>query len=417
MELIKQIEDYLVRHKKRLRTQETYLLRFKQFCVFLSGSPPESATFDQIIEYLTITKKESPSGAQQARAVLDIAYNKVLKKSYAITSFKLDYRKRVVKSYLTESEIKTLFESLSDLKLRCAVGLMYSARLSVGELVDLRLTDIDFENKLVSVKQTSNDRPARRVTLSDYVAEDLQKFRLVPRKTNFWFEQKSAVAQNSTDWLMRAFKKALLKAGITKQITSNSLLDSYIVHLQAQGVLLYQILKEQKLSVGTNLSVYSVLQPMVNKIHSPLDPIMQGTYEGLSDNRPKDPYVSIKILRELEACKSSKFDLQKLIQLCRELNVAYSKNAILSIGILVRVIIDHVPPIFGKTNFSEVVGSHPGGRSFREAMNTLEVYSRKVADAVLHTQIRNKEVLPTFNQVDFRSPLDMLLCEIIRLSK
>ncbi len=120
---------------------------------------------------------------------------------------------------------------------------------------------------------------------------------------------------------------------------------------------------------------------------------------------------------ELENCKSDKFDLQKLIQMCRELNNAYTKNSFFTIGILVRAIIDHVPPIFNKLNFSEVAGSYSGGKSFSDEMKNLDAFSRKIADRFLHGQIRNKEVLPTFNQVNFSNALDSLLGEIVRMLK
>jgi hypothetical protein len=82
---------------------------------------------------------------------------------------------------------------------------------------------------------------------------------------------------------------------------------------------------------------------------------------------------------------------------------------------LVRSVIDHIPPLFGKTNFAEVCGSH-GTRSFKDSMNKLES-CRKIADSYLHTQIRNRESLLTRTQIDFRADLDVLLQEIVRVKK
>jgi hypothetical protein len=88
----------------------------------------------------------------------------------------------------------------------------------------------------------------------------------------------------------------------------------------------------------------------------------------------------------------------------------------LSTAMLIRAIIDHVPPIFEKNSFTEVVNNY-GGKSFKDSMKNLENSSRKIADAYLHTQIRNKEVLPNSNQVDFSNDLDVLLAEIFRILK
>jgi hypothetical protein len=42
---------------------------------------------------------------------------------------------------------------------------------------------------------------------------------------------------------------------------------------------------------------------------------------------------------------------------------------------------------------------------------------RNIADAHLHVQIRQSEVLPTLQQVDFKADLDALLAEIVRILK
>ncbi len=84
---------------------------------------------------------------------------------------------------------------------------------------------------------------------------------------------------------------------------------------------------------------------------------------------------------------------------------------------LIRAVLDHVPPIFGAASFREVANNHQGGRSFRDAMQFLEQSSRKIADSVLHGHVRATEALPTAPQVDFRAGLDMLLQEVTRLLK
>jgi hypothetical protein len=84
---------------------------------------------------------------------------------------------------------------------------------------------------------------------------------------------------------------------------------------------------------------------------------------------------------------------------------------------LLRAILNHVPPIFKCTDFEAIASNYAGGKSFKEQMNTLEKSLRKVADAFQHEQIRPSEVLPTRTQVDFSQAMDTLLGEITRLLK
>lgn len=123
-------------------------------------------------------------------------------------------------------------------------------------------------------------------------------------------------------------------------------------------------------------------------------------------------FVNSDRILELQNVKSN-YDLTKLIQFCKELNNAYRKKSYLSIPLLIRAIIDHIPPIFGKLNFSDVCGSH-GTKSFKDSMNNLDNSLRKIADSTIHTQIRRKETLPNETQINFKADLDVLLSEICR---
>lgn len=127
-------------------------------------------------------------------------------------------------------------------------------------------------------------------------------------------------------------------------------------------------------------------------------------------------YVDPARIDELNRIEDDDFDFTKLVALLKELNIAYSHGLYLSIPPLVRAIIDHIPPVFGKANFADVCGSF-GTHSFKESMKNLNNSSRKIADSFLHTQIRKNENLPNKTQINFRNELDVLLQEIVRIRK
>lgn len=135
---------------------------------------------------------------------------------------------------------------------------------------------------------------------------------------------------------------------------------------------------------------------------------------GAAKAPPDGHYVDPIRITEIEKLASGQFDFAKLLQLLKELNVAHANGLLLSIPMLVRAIIDHVPPVFDKASFTEVCGAH-GSKSFQDSMNNLNKSSRKIADSYLHTQIRNRENLPTPVQVNFRTDLDVLLQEVVRV--
>ena len=126
-------------------------------------------------------------------------------------------------------------------------------------------------------------------------------------------------------------------------------------------------------------------------------------------------YVSPGRIEELSSLTNTEFDLLKLITLLKELNMAWSNKCYFSSIMLLRSIIDHVPPIFGVQTFSDVSNHNVGTRSFKEGMERLQSSSRKIADLHLHSKIRNRESISNETQVDFSNDLDLLLAEIIRV--
>ena len=128
-------------------------------------------------------------------------------------------------------------------------------------------------------------------------------------------------------------------------------------------------------------------------------------------------YVSQSRLAELRALSSATWDVSRLVRLLEELNTAHLNRSHMSVAMLVRAIADHVPPVFGCKSFPEVANNYAGAKSFRGSMQNLNGSLRNIADAHLHVQIRRSETLPSETQVDFKSDLDVLLGEFMRLVK
>jgi hypothetical protein len=134
---------------------------------------------------------------------------------------------------------------------------------------------------------------------------------------------------------------------------------------------------------------------------------------------PAGPWVMVadSRLAELRALKSPQFDFKKLIRLCEELNIASREECYFSVGMLTRGLLDHVPPLFGVKAFDQLASYSGGSRSFKDTMLHLDTGAKKIADGLLHTQIRKSETLPTPQQVNFGAQLDVLLGEIVRITQ
>jgi hypothetical protein len=121
-------------------------------------------------------------------------------------------------------------------------------------------------------------------------------------------------------------------------------------------------------------------------------------------------------IEQLRRITCSQFDLEKLIRLCEEINAVYAAGCYFATAMLIRGVLDHIPPLFGLKTFNEVANNYSGGgKSFKDHMEHLHNASRKIADSYLHMPVRQSETLPTPQQVSSGQDLDVLLAEIVRV--
>jgi len=126
-----------------------------------------------------------------------------------------------------------------------------------------------------------------------------------------------------------------------------------------------------------------------------------------------ETFVHASVIDALRQVKSKQFDLTKVIGFCEELNSAYALANYLSCSLLIRALLNHVPPAFGQANFQQVVSQ--SGRSLKELFKPLEDIARDVADLHTHSQIGRKESMPTKSQVEpFKPGFEFLLQELIK---
>lgn len=156
------------------------------------------------------------------------------------------------------------------------------------------------------------------------------------------------------------------------------------------------------------LELLKSLSEEIQEYWDAIEPV--SAQEEVNDNYD---YINIDRLAELKALTSSKFDFSRLVRICEEINIANKNGCFITVGALIRILIDHVPPILGFDTFKMVASSYPG-KSLKETFSHLENGSRKVSDGLIHQSIRKKESLPNLTQVNYSANIDVLLSEVIR---
>lgn len=238
--------------------------------------------------------------------------------------------------------------------------------------------------------------------------QELEKIIHSLREMEERFEQPTTAAAphlNSTD--RASFKRLLLEA---KGILST------VLGLNDFGT---------QLLLMTNLPGYGAFNPpslaqlheAIGLIEGGLNQVRRKISQGHKPHGvlSKAAYVDPTRILQLRGTKSDQWDLKRLVRLLEELNSAHEHELHMATAMLVRAVVDHVPPIFNAKNFSEVANNYPAPRSFSDQMRQLDTSLRKIADMHLHQPVRKAEALPLAPQVDFRGALDVLLSEVVRL--
>lgn len=162
-------------------------------------------------------------------------------------------------------------------------------------------------------------------------------------------------------------------------------------------------------------SAFYYIESLINDIEN--DEYAKPEEVEMCENEESGDFVFIDRLRidQLNEISKGAFDPSRITQFCIEIEKAYSGQCYLAVAALTRALLDHVPPIFGCKTFAEVANNYSGSKSFKSSMQHLQNSARSIGDSHLHSQIREKEALPTATQVNFSNDLDVLLSEVIRV--
>ena len=157
------------------------------------------------------------------------------------------------------------------LKHRVVLTLIYSAGLRGQEVINLKISDIDFERKTIHIRQ-SKFKKDRIVPLAAYMAVGLQKY-LRAENPHIWlFNGKEPDGRYSVKGLSWVMRESLKKTSITKEVSLHSLRHSYATHLLEQGlniVTLKELLGHAEIT--TTMIYLHIAQCDLVKAHSPLD--------------------------------------------------------------------------------------------------------------------------------------------------
>jgi integrase/recombinase XerD len=268
MEELQKLETELKLRAFSPQTITAYLYWNKQFLNF-ARKEPEDVTEDDIKNYIAglLSRNVSGKSVVLIRAALKFHYDEILGKNIVkLKSPKISKKLPVV---LTKDEIKKMIDSARNRKHKLMIMLLYSSGLRLSELLNLKVTDLEFGEKIGWVRSGKGAKD-RLFLLSERLIEELKDYLQDKKNSDYVFTGRNG--RMTPRNVQKIIKKIARDAGVEKDVHPHILRHSFGTHLLEDGV---DIRKIQELLGHANLSttqIYThVTSEELKKIKNPLD--------------------------------------------------------------------------------------------------------------------------------------------------
>jgi len=257
------------------RTQRTYTSWMRRL-VSQVGVAADQLTEPQVRKYLSELSGRglSASTLNQAISAVRFFFQQVLRRSWEL---EIHYQRapQRVPVTLTAEEVSRLLAAVPNLRDRTAMEIAYAAGLRLGEVLHLKLSDIDSGRMILRVEQ-GKGRKDRNVMLGPALLETLRAYWKQYKPRVWLFPGKHPDRPLDPSLIQRAFVVAKAAARIQKPASFHTLRHSFATQLLESGVNVRTI---QALlghcSLGTTQRYTHVAGNYLKQTRSPLDSLRE----------------------------------------------------------------------------------------------------------------------------------------------
>ena len=271
------IDDMRLR-KLADKTQSHYLRAVRQFSLFL-GHSPDRATIEDLRRYQLHLVDQGISAISLNAAIIGLKFffDVTLDHPQLMRKMQLVRIPRTLPVVLSREEVARLIEAAGNIKYQTALSLAYGTGLRAGEVVALKVGDIDSQRMTLRVERGKGQKD-RYAMLSPVLLERLRVWWRVARAQGkmldggWLFPGMNPVDSLSTRQLNRAIHAAAEAAHIDKRVSMHTLRHSFATHLLEQKVdiRIIQVLLGHK-KLDTTALYAQVATEILHQVVSPLE--------------------------------------------------------------------------------------------------------------------------------------------------
>jgi integrase/recombinase XerD len=265
----------ITKFKNELRLRKYALKSVETYCGCLQmifNKIGETPSIDQIKSFLlTITNRNYH---KQMVATIRNYSDFVLKEPLSLKDIPYPRKEYKLPEILSVEEMTSLIKYPKNVKHQAIICLLYGCGLRVGELINLKLTDIDSSRMVINIREAKGNKD-RQVMLDDGLLTILREHYQKEKNPVYLFggQFKNQYSERSVNEMLKYWAT---KAGIKKKIHAHLLRHSFATHLLEAGTDMSII---QKLLGHNNIKTTEIYAKIstktISKVISPLASIIK----------------------------------------------------------------------------------------------------------------------------------------------
>ena len=261
-------------------TYGAYLTKTKDVIRYFK-KPLEEVTIEELrdflMKYLKYERKLSDRSINYYNSVIRFVYEVTLDKVLNKKQLPMMKKKKTVYKVLTKEELSTFFNCVDNFKFKTIFMLAYGSGLRIGEIVNLRVEDIDSRNLRIFVREGKGIK--ERYTILPKASLEMlriywSKYRQHKRGKRIFISESG---QAITEYVIRThFRKYREKAKLDKKVTMHTLRHCYATNLIENGATLIQVKELMGHSNIRSTMEYIHVANIDLGLESPLDVFLKG---------------------------------------------------------------------------------------------------------------------------------------------
>ena len=257
---------------------KNYLMQISKLVLHYQISPLELSK-DQLEEYLfMLTQNEnSPSYSSFKHLVYGLRrFYEIFKNEELRLALPHIKGSKALPVVFSQQEIRLILKTPKLLKHRLMFATAYDCGLRISELIKLKITDVDFDRKMVHIRQSKHKKD-RYVPISDHLKRGLETYIDTSNPKAWLFNGKIRGQKISKEGVRHAFRSILSKANIKKEACVHTLRHSYATHLLEMGLDIVTVQKQLGHStIATTMMYLHIAQSNPSIGFSPMQKLYNG---------------------------------------------------------------------------------------------------------------------------------------------